>query len=112
MDRNDRQWLLWPFVRSLAREATLKRGVPAEVADVATRVALSRFGELSNAQLDIATRRRVAAYFWGVVRRRAIRSAPGYAARVVRAALAADLAEAGWDAAAIYAELERAGLVA
>ena len=112
MDRNDREWLLWPFVRSLTRQATLNRGVPAEVADVAKRAAISRFGELGQARLDTATRRRIAAYFWGVVRRRAIRTSPTYATRMVRAALVADLAEAGWTAAAIRAELERAGLLA
>ena len=102
-----RDWLLWPLLDSLASEALLREDVPRGVADVARRAAGARFAHLASSVLDRQSEQRVAAYFWGVVRRRAVRHAPGYAQRIVRASLAADLRQAGWDADSIQCELER-----
>jgi hypothetical protein len=112
MDVAERGWFLWPLVESLKRQAVGTRGVPDDVACAAVRAVAARFAEHTDSRLDSATQRRVSAYFWGTVRRRAIRHAPDYARRVVRAALTADLERAGWDAPSIRAELERAGLPA
>jgi len=112
MEPTDRGWLFWPLVHALCREAATARGVPQEVVTAAQRAVARRFADLAGPPLDAAGRQRVAAYFWGTVRRRALRQAPGYAERVVWATLAADLADAGWDPFAISAELERAGLSA
>lgn len=112
MERTYRGSLFWPLVQALAREAVERRDVPADVAAAAERAVLARFDGLAHRPLDSAMQRRVAAYFWGTVRRRALRHAPGYAQRIVRASMAADLADAGWDRHSIHAELEGAGLSA
>ncbi len=112
MERTNSGWTLRPLVHSLAHEAVDRRDVPDEVAAAAARAVSARFGEREGTPLDSATQRRVAAYFWGTVRRQSLRHAPSYARRIVRATLAADLEAAGWDGSAIRAELERAGLPA
>jgi hypothetical protein len=112
METIERGWLFWPLVHELGREAESSRGVPADTVAAAKRAVAARFGELEASRLDPATRRRVAAYFWGVIRRRALRHAPSYARRIVQATLTADLAAAGWDAPSIRVELERSGLSA
>ena len=85
--------------------------MPERLAADAKRAALRRFPEAEDSHLTAHMRRRIAAYFWGTVRRRAVRHEPGYARTLVRATLAADLAEAGWEAPAIRVELEKAGLL-
>jgi len=112
MKCTDHDWLLWPLVHALGREALVSRGVPQEVVTAAKSAVARRFADIAESPLDTATRQRVAAYFWGTVRRRALRHAPGYAQRIVSAAVAADLAEAGWDPCAIRTELDRVGLSA
>ena len=110
MGHADRDWLLWPYLHHLADEATRERKVSKEVADAARRAAGVRFAHLGGERLDTTVRRRVAAYFWAVIRRRAVRKAPEYARDLVRASLTADLVEAGWERGSIHAELERCGL--
>ena len=101
-----------PLVRSLRREAADVRGVPEHVVVAAARAVDARFAEYAECRLDDATRRRVIAYFWGAIRRHAVRHAPGYARNIVRATMTADLEQAGWDFSAIGVELERLGLSA
>lgn len=112
MEPTDHDWLFWPLVHALSQEALVSRGVPQEVVTAAKSAVARRFANLAGSPLDTVARQRVAAYFWGTVRRRALRHAPGYAQRIVSATLAADLAEAGWDPSAIRVELDRVGLSA
>lgn len=112
MERTSRGWYLWPLLCALRSEALHGRGVSEAAVTTATRAVLRRFGEHSDELLDPESQRRVTAYFWGVLRRQAVRVDPGYARRVVRATVAADLRDAGWDPGSIRAELERAGLSA
>ena len=111
MDHIDRDWLLWPYLHHLAEEARLERKVSEEVADVARRATGARFAHLGGERLDASVRRRVASYFWAVIRRHAVRKAPEYARDLVRASFTADLLEAGWERGSIHAELERCGLL-
>ncbi len=104
--------MLWPLLHSLKRDAVAVRGVPDCTVTTAMRATARRFSEHADAPLDAAERSRVIAYFWGTVRRRALRDSPSYMRRIVRATMAADLEEAGWDRRAIAAELERLGLSA
>lgn len=96
-------------VRELAREAHESHGVPRDVAESAARATRSNLAELAGASLSRAERARAAAYFWSVVRRRAIRrgGARAYSRALVRASIERDLREAGWDAHSIGRELER-----
>jgi hypothetical protein len=112
MESTERSWLFWPLVQALGREAEVSRGVPRETVSAAKRAVAVRFADLTAAHLDGVARQRIAAYFWGVIRRRALRQAPSYARRIVRATLAADLADAGWDSSSIDVELARCGLSA
>lgn len=76
---------------SLVRSA-MSAGAPARVAEEARRVTEARFGP-GPAK---ARRERLESYFWGVVRRRALRGgAPAIARLLVAASLASELAEAG-----------------
>lgn len=112
MKSSKREWWLWPLLHGLRVEAVEDRGVPSDVAASAAGAAAGRFAEHAGAPLTSETRQRATAYFWAVVRRRATRHAPGYARRIVRATMSADLEAAGWDPSAISVELERAGLSA
>jgi hypothetical protein len=82
-----------PFLDALVRSA-LALGTPAQVAEEARRVTAQRFRcAESQAKAEL---RRAEAYFWGVVRRRALRGrAPAIARLIVAASLASELAEAG-----------------
>jgi len=61
------------FVAELARSATSRGGVPVDLSEYARQATLRRFSCLEG-PLTAAERRRAAAYFRGVVRRRSIRS--------------------------------------
>jgi hypothetical protein len=78
--------------RSLDRlvEAAVEAGAPPEVAEEARLVVVRRFrGEKT-------PRARAEAYFWGVVRRRALRgAAPRLVESLLAASMATDLIEAG-----------------
>jgi len=80
-------------LESLVRSA-VQAGAPAAVAEEARRITADRlFGERSGRVRD---RERAESYFWGVVRRRALRGdAPAIARLMVEASLAAELREAG-----------------
>jgi hypothetical protein len=69
-------------------------GAPAPVAEEARSVTASRFSTLWERQR--VDRARIEAYFWGVVRTRALRGqAPAIARLMVAASLASELREAG-----------------
>jgi hypothetical protein len=83
----------------MGSDATRRHGVPDTVARSACSITLRAF-EASDVW-DTDVRRRVQAYFWGVVRRRALAAGSDVAAlreRYVAATVAADLREAGYAA--------------
>lgn len=85
---------LEPLVRS-----AMAAGAPAAIAEEARRVTVSRFP--SAVRGTRAERERAEAYFWGVVRRRALSGhAPAIARLIVEASLAAELQAAGHPYAA------------
>jgi hypothetical protein len=83
--------------------AALNAGTPAVVAEEARRVTARRFpGAVRGASS------RSEAYFWGIVRRRALNGdAPRLARSLVVASLIADLAEAGHAPDAVQREVAR-----
>jgi hypothetical protein len=84
---------------ALVRSA-LAAGAPAAVADEARSITALRFASLRERQR--VERSRVEAYFWGVVRKRALTGqAPAIARLIVAASLASELREAGHPAEAI-----------
>lgn len=79
-------------------------GVPARVADEAAR-AVAR---ASRSEAAPFARSRAEAYFWGVVRRRALRGeAPRFNRLLLAASLASELLEAGHSAASAADEVAR-----
>lgn len=91
----------------LRDEAVSTRGVPEDLAVYAERAALDRFGDgAGRAEVDP---RRVADYFWGVVRRRAFtthREAAGrLRARLLLQSVVDDLRETGRSDERIYEEI-------
>lgn len=95
------------LIDELERRA-LGRDVPPDVAEVARRATIGRFGA-GGPIADAGTRRRIEAYFSAVVRRRVTRRgvAPRAASRLVVATVVEDLRAAGRDGAAIWEELQR-----
>jgi hypothetical protein len=86
----------------LARRA-LSAGTPRAVAAEAVRVTGERFPSRTR-----AARRRVEAYFWGVVRRRALQgAAPAVSRSLVIASLVSELREAGHTDETILGEVTR-----
>lgn len=85
------------------------QGVSEELCSQVTRRTRRAMGEMAGRALTPAERRRCAAYFDAVLRRRMLRGAENrhFASRVVLDAVVADLAACGRDAAAIADELER-----
>jgi hypothetical protein len=102
--------------RSLERlvAVAVGAGAPSEVAEEARAVTLRRFGH------EATSRERAEAYFWGVVRRRALGgSAPRLVASLLAASMADDLIEAGHRpdvvsqrVALAYGESTRRGVLA
>ncbi len=84
-------------------ETAVARAVAAEVPEAVVReardIALAKFGRGSE---------RAGAYFWGVLRRRALRGqAPALARWLVISSFAAELLDAGHTEASVYSELVR-----
>lgn len=94
----------------LAADARRRRDVPEALTLEASRITRRSLAELAGRPLTPRDRRRVAAYWNAVVRRRVLRGADGRraASRAVLATVVADLRAAGRDAASIAEELERA----
>jgi len=93
------------LLRALSERA-LAAGTPRAVAAEAVRATSSRFprrGEGGRVSRD-----RVEAYFWGVVRRRALQgAAPAVSRRLVIESLERELQEAGHTPEAIHSEMTR-----
>ena len=87
---------------TLAEDAT-GRGVPAPVADEARRVAAGRFRAACR-----PSRPRVEAYFWGVIRRRALRGgASSMRQWLLMTSFVEELTAAGHAPSRVYEELRR-----
>jgi hypothetical protein len=94
-----------PVLGRLAERA-LAAGAPQAVVNEAVTVTAARFPRRSEA--GRVPRSRVEAYFWGVVRRRALQgAAPTLSRRLVIASLERELREAGHTPEAIRRELTR-----
>ena len=95
--------------RALAREAHANHDVPKELAERAARATRKNLAASVQGPLGRAERARVAAYFWAVVRRHAVRrrAARAYTRATVIESIAQDLRAAGWDHIAIEREIER-----
>lgn len=84
-------------------DRALSDGVPTRVVQEARRAAEAKFGAVGS-----GVSRRAEAYFWGVVRRRALRgAAPSVRDRLLVASLVEELREAGHGPVEVHAELER-----
>jgi hypothetical protein len=85
--------------------AAVRAGTPEPVADEARRATARR---ICGAGSHTAATSRAEAYFWGVVRRRALRgSAPRLTRSLVAASMAADLADAGHAPEVVRREVAR-----
>lgn len=94
-----------PVLGTLAERA-LAAGTPQAVALEAVRATEARFGARRDGRR--ASRVRMEAYFWGVVRKRALQgAAPAVSRRLVMASLETELREAGHSPEAISHELTR-----
>ena len=94
-----------PLLCDLAERA-LAAGTPRAVADEAVHATSARFPRRSKG--DRVSRGRIEAYFWGVVRRRALQgAAPALSRRLVIESLEHELREAGHTPEAIRRELTR-----
>lgn len=85
------------LIEQLTERARLHQGVPDRVAREAAAVTMRRMRGSVDPSRE-SGRRRIDAYFWAVVRRRAfagVEGLAGFRSRCVAATLAADLAEAG-----------------
>jgi hypothetical protein len=92
-------------VRALSAECVQVHGVPASLAERASRATLRRFHGIQGAPYG-----RVKAYFWGVIRRSALVShddTAGLRARYLAAALARDLLSAGHPGDRVRDEVAR-----
>lgn len=97
------------FVAELARSAASRGGVPVDLTEYARQATLRRFSCLEG-QLTATERRRAAAYFRGVVRRRSIRSR-GDSLQTMRqlylvVSIAEDLRSAGRSSHEIMSEIQ------
>ncbi len=86
----------------------IRSHIPRSVADDARRATQRALGVATDAVASTKMRSRAEAYFSAVVRRSVVRgeAGPGAAARLVAAAVVADLREGGRDEPAIWRELE------
>ena len=97
MYRRDTDTELRHVLCALERQARAEHAISEAAAAAAAATTRRRLGGTVDAGTERG-RRRVAAYFWGVVRRGALAGEPGlgtYRARMLAATFAADLAEAG-----------------
>jgi hypothetical protein len=86
-------------------EAAVCAGTPKPVAEEARCVTERRFARVRDGRTASA---RATAYFWGVVRNRALRgAAPRLTRSLVAASLVAELVEAGHGPEAVRREVER-----
>ena len=93
-----------PLLRALSERA-LAAGTPRAVAAEAVHATSARFPRRTRATVS---RGRIEAYFWGVVRRRALQgAAPAVSRRLVIESLQHELREAGHTPEAIRRELTR-----
>jgi len=94
---------------SLAEEACSVHELPPLLAEEAKRVTMSNLAALEADPLSDGEHARVRAYYWSVVRRRALRMATAsrFTARAVRESIAEDLRGAGFEEERISRELER-----
>jgi hypothetical protein len=97
------------YVRCLRDDAVTQHGVPEALADEAATITRTRFSHEFGEHLGARERRRTAAYFRGVVRRRAITSRGSdlsdLRSRFLLASLAADLKVTGRTDQEIYREI-------
>lgn len=89
------------YAEALSRQVQTREGVPVHIAERARDVTCRSLAHLDMEGLQASERRRVRAYFRGVLRREAARSkAPGareYRLKVMAASVAADLRASGAD---------------
>lgn len=84
--------------------AAISAGAPAKVAKDAARIAAQRFGLERGARPGA----RASAYYWGIVRRRALAgAAPRITTALVVASLARELSDAGHSPEAVHREVAR-----
>lgn len=97
------------WMEALADDARARCDVPQAVVEQAARATRRALGGMASRTLSERERRRAAAYFSAVVKRRVLRGAEGRraASRAVLATVVADLRAAGRDADSIAEELER-----
>jgi len=99
------------YLESLSASAIGSHGVPESLARRAVAATKRRLDPLMTIVLNAAQRRRVRAYFWGVIRGEAI-SSRGEALRSMRsryliATVVSDLKAAGRDSSEIMHEVEQ-----
>lgn len=99
------------YLESLSKSAVSVHGVPEPLATRAVEATLRRLDPLMTRVLNAAQRRRVRAYFWGVIRGEAI-SSRGEALRSMRsryliATVVSDLEAAGRNSHEIMHEVEQ-----
>jgi len=88
---------------SVLSERAIAAGAPSPVASEAARVTSARFPRGTR-----VSQTRLEAYFWGVVRRRALQgAAPVVSRRLVIASLQSELLEAGHSPEAVRREVAR-----
>jgi hypothetical protein len=91
-----------PLLEALTGDAT-RKGAPAPVAEEARRAAAARFRGPAR-----PTRSRVEAYYWGVIRRRALSGgAPAMRQRLLLTSFVEELTAAGHTPSRAYDELRR-----
>lgn len=108
-DREEPQFWLSTLCADLSAEARAVHDVPRVLAEHAGRATASALSQLDRAPLSERECARVRAYFWSVVRRRALRMAAAsrFTARVVRESIAEDLRLGGLPDDRVALELER-----
>ncbi|MDY0087757.1 MAG: hypothetical protein RBS78_04325 [Coriobacteriia bacterium] len=100
---------LHSYAEELAVRAQTREGVPTRIAEHARDVTCRSLAHLGTVDLEASERRRVRAYYRGVMRREAARSrTPGareYRIKAMAASVAADLKASGADRARIDREV-------
>jgi hypothetical protein len=110
METQSRRVGVEALVDALAHRACREEGIPSAIAVEAAAATLRRMAGAVD-PFTASGRGRVAAYFWAVVRRRALSGRAGtarYRARCLAATLAAELVGAGHDPGRVRDEVTRA----
>lgn len=97
------------LVEGVSRRARIRGGIPDGIARDAERATLRWLGSARHDGRRVG-RSRVAAYFWAVVKRRALGGEPAlrsYRARCLADTLAADMLSAGHEVGSVVAEISR-----